>query len=163
MMSRKETYNLLSSMTDKGYTKIGVIFKSHGVLDILLIHKDWKTFNLPKFVAQVIRDTPQKLRDQYIISYEVPTRDMYDNERTEGAPKHRILVDLGPYPVKSLWARKGIFYYSTLQIYKGPTKVGAVTKKLDFLSYHLIKRFHGIKGLNEMAMKTTMKAVLGHK
>jgi hypothetical protein len=148
-------------MTDKGYTKIGVIFKSHGVLDILLIHKDWNTFNLPKQVRQAFKDIPEKIRKEYIFTVEVPTRDIYDNERTKDAPKHKILVDLDPYPVKSLWTRHGLFYYATVQIFRGQRSVGNVTKKLDFLSYHLIKRFHGVKVLNHMAMKTAIDNIFG--
>jgi hypothetical protein len=152
MMSRKETKELLSSMVDKGYTKIGVIFKSHGVLDILLIHKDWATYDFQKQFAKAVGDLPKKIKQQYMFSLEIPTREMYDNERTENSPNHKILVDLGPYPDKSLWVRKGFFYYGKVTIHRGVYK-WEVTKRLGFFSYHLIRRIHGLKGLNEMLIK----------
>lgn len=160
-MSRKETRNLLASMESKGYTKIGVIFKSHRVLDVLLIHKDWKEFDLLAQYRQVMDDIPQKLKVEYMIGLDIPTREMYDNERTEDSPKHTILVDLGPYSEKNLWERKGLFYYATLKWYKNNILICTTTKKLGFISYHLIKKIHGIKGLNEMARKSSLPFRIG--
>lgn len=153
MISRKETKELLSSMADKGYTKIGVIFTGHRTLDILLIHKDWKSYAFQKHFRQAYDDIPAKIHENYMFSLEVPTREMYDKDRTEDAPKHKILVDFGPYLQRSYWKRKGLFYYATLQFFRGQQSIGVLTKKLDFVSYHLIKVFHGTKGLNEMALK----------
>lgn len=153
MMSRKETRDLLTSMSDKGYAKIGVIFKGYKELDILLIHKDWKTFDFHKHFIQAMTDIPEKLKKQYLLSLEVPTLEMYGNDRTEDAPKHQILVDLGPYPQRSFWQRKGFFYYAKINYYSGGELLGTITKKLDFVSYHLIRKIHGVKGLNDMAMR----------
>lgn len=49
------------------------------------------------------------------------------------------------------WRRKGIFYRVDWYLYRGGTLVGTYSKKLDFLSYHMIKFFHGNKKLISMA------------
>jgi len=50
-----------------------------------------------------------------------------------------------------LWKRKGLFYYAELSCYRGPY-TWVVTKKLDFVSCHLIKWWHGERKLTDMAM-----------
>jgi len=46
------------------------------------------------------------------------------------------------------WVRKGLTYEVTLAYANGLT----VTKRLDFLAYHLIKWIHGEQKLIEIAM-----------
>lgn len=56
---------------------------------------------------------------------------------------------------RSVWKRKYLFYYTTLYISRGHFH-WTIVKKLDFVSYHVIKWIHGVKGLNEMANKSTI-------
>lgn len=50
------------------------------------------------------------------------------------------------------WKRRGLIYYASIHIcdHNGRHN-GTITKKLDFISYHLIKILHGKKKLREMA------------
>lgn len=50
------------------------------------------------------------------------------------------------------WTRKGWFYYAYLAWERGPYR-GTVERKLDFISYHGIRFFHGDEGLKRIAMK----------
>lgn len=60
----------------------------------------------------------------------------------------------------NLWKRKGFFYYAKLNVYGGNGSLkGTVTKKLDFVSYHLIKLVHGQEKLNQMAMTSIFKDI----
>ena len=53
------------------------------------------------------------------------------------------------------WKREGLFYVVRLQTsvltLKGNRRTLNVTKKLDFVSYHLIKWYHGEKKIIDMA------------
>jgi hypothetical protein len=51
------------------------------------------------------------------------------------------------------WQRRGWFYYATLTVIRGGYTWN-VTKKLDFISYNVIKWIHGEEKLSDMAMKT---------
>lgn len=61
------------------------------------------------------------------------------------------------------WHRKGLFYYTFLHVYGNGILKGIVTKKLDFVSYHLIKWWHGQKKLDLMAMDSYFKDKLENK
>lgn len=50
----------------------------------------------------------------------------------------------------SIWNRKGLFYYAYLA-WKAGSRTGVVEKKLDFVSYHLIRLIHGEERLEQMA------------
>ena len=50
------------------------------------------------------------------------------------------IVTNGQIKVTNLWKREGLFYYSIVQVFNGNLKlIGTVTRRLDFVSYHLIK------------------------
>lgn len=57
--------------------------------------------------------------------------------------------------MKNPWVREGLFYVATLQFCRPSGdkfhKVGTITRKLDFISYHLIKKIHGEQKLIDMA------------
>lgn len=52
------------------------------------------------------------------------------------------------------WKRKGFFYYAMLQAQKRGRLI-TITRKLDFISYHLIRLIHGDDKLIDMALKNT--------
>lgn len=51
--------------------------------------------------------------------------------------------------MKNPWTRKFFFYTAIVVIDLGD-KTLTITRSLDFFSYHLIKRFHGIDRIIEM-------------
>ena len=61
------------------------------------------------------------------------------------------------------WKRKGLFYYATLNVYTNNALRGTVTKKLDFVSYHLIRLIHEQEKLENIALSSYFKDVFGGK
>lgn len=58
------------------------------------------------------------------------------------------------------WKRKGIFYIATVVVEKieGDRLLTlTITRKLDFIAYHLIKKFHGEKKLIEMGTSEKLR------
>ena len=59
--------------------------------------------------------------------------------------------------VETSWKRKGFFYEAILKWSSPHPKdktillISTITRRLDFISYHLIKRIHGEEGLKQMA------------
>ena len=54
--------------------------------------------------------------------------------------------------IVEFWKREGFYYVSRIYVNDQWSR-GTITKKLDFVSYHLIRLIHGEKGLREMACK----------
>lgn len=64
---------------------------------------------------------------------------------------------MGTAPTRNLWTRKGIFYYARVNIYNRARQYeGTIVKRLDFISYHLIRKIHGMERLNKMAMTISL-------
>lgn len=60
------------------------------------------------------------------------------------------------------WKRKGLFYYATYDFYTGGgIFVCKSKKKLDIVSYHVIKWWHGEEKLRSMALNTAFKDIFG--
>lgn len=55
-----------------------------------------------------------------------------------------------------MWHREGLFYVARLNWIRGSYK-GTVEKRLDFISYHLIRYFHGEQKLRDMALNSVLK------
>lgn len=49
-----------------------------------------------------------------------------------------------------LWERKGIYYYAYIYINER-SRQGTIVKKLDCISYHIIRLIHGDERLMDMA------------
>lgn len=49
------------------------------------------------------------------------------------------------------WYRDGLFYKTNVHVYRHGRLYGKITRKLDPISYHLIKLIHGDRKLREMA------------
>lgn len=52
---------------------------------------------------------------------------------------------------RNLWSRRGIFYYARMNVYSRHVYQGTITKRLDFMSYHMILWMYGEEYLNRMA------------
>lgn len=52
----------------------------------------------------------------------------------------------------NLWERRGCFYHAELDLWVEGKVMGTMIKKLDFVSYHLIKLIHGESKLRDMAL-----------
>jgi len=48
------------------------------------------------------------------------------------------------------WNRRGIFYIANVRVFRNHQYVGTITKRLDFITYHLIKYFNGEERLIQM-------------
>ena len=65
----------------------------------------------------------------------------------------RLFGDLWGQSMNNPWKRKGLFYKADFRIYRNGRIIGDYTKRLDFISYHVIKWIHGEKKLIDMAYK----------
>lgn len=62
------------------------------------------------------------------------------------------------------WKRKGLFYYANLELFSGfGMHLGTVTKRLDFVSFHVIKWIHGDRKLLDMALNSIFKDMFEEK
>lgn len=52
--------------------------------------------------------------------------------------------------IVKLWERKGFYYYAYIYI-NDRYHQGTIVKKLDYISYHLIRLIHGEERLMDMA------------
>lgn len=60
--------------------------------------------------------------------------------------------------VRNLWTRKWFFYYARVNVYyRNHQYAGTIIKKLDPVSYHLIRWIHGEEELKRMALTTRLK------
>lgn len=66
-------------------------------------------------------------------------------------------MGLNDEKIRNLWTRKGIFYYARVNVYRNHQYAGTIVKKLDFVSYHLIRWYHGEKELARMARTTSLR------
>lgn len=55
------------------------------------------------------------------------------------------------------WKRKGLFYHTSISVYRTNGYIFTSSKKLDLISYHLIKLIHGQEKLDNMAMDSILK------
>jgi len=55
------------------------------------------------------------------------------------------------------WKRKGIFYYINVNVYSSSGKNLIFTKRIDFVSYQLIKLIHGKQRLDDIAIDSVFK------
>lgn len=58
-----------------------------------------------------------------------------------------------------MWNRKHLFYYARCNVYSRHIYQGTITKRLDFISYHMIKWWYGEQYLIRMATTIKIKAV----
>lgn len=59
---------------------------------------------------------------------------------------------------RNLWTRKGIFYYARVNVYNRAHQYeGTIVKRLGFISYHLIRWYHGEEKLRSMALTMRIK------
>jgi hypothetical protein len=60
--------------------------------------------------------------------------------------------------MRGRWTRVGFYYYAETDVYRTrpgfKIKIGSLSKRLHFVSYHLIKLFHGQAYLDKMALNT---------
>lgn len=61
------------------------------------------------------------------------------------------------YKSEATWKRNWLVYTAEYEYQVNETHTGKVTRKLDFLAYHLIRYFHGDKKLHEMANEKPTK------
>lgn len=63
-----------------------------------------------------------------------------------------LLVDVADANEDGVWHRKGYFYVAQVN-YVTPQYKGTITRKLGFVTYHLIRRIHGDQVLRDMALR----------
>jgi hypothetical protein len=57
--------------------------------------------------------------------------------------------------MKQRWFREGLYYVAKTNVYRG-TEHWTVTKKLFFITYHLLRWIHGDAKLHEMAARVKL-------
>lgn len=93
----KEIREKLAKLKELGYIKVAFIIESKKplVLDILIIHGDWKDYSFTLQYEQAIKDIDNCLGGPGFHSLEIPTLEMYKNERHSEAPDHdHVVFDL---------------------------------------------------------------------
>ena len=77
-----------------GYVKVAFILENKKplVLDVLMIHSEWKDYSFTDQFEQASRDLEICLGERSLHSLEIPTLEMYQTERSEDAPDHDHLV-----------------------------------------------------------------------
>jgi len=60
------------------------------------------------------------------------------------------------------WERKGLFYYAIMKLYLPDNGTVIITKRLNFMAYHLIKFIHGEAKLSDMAITATFEEIPYH-
>lgn len=90
----REVSEKLQKLKDLGYVKVAFIVenKSPLVLDILMIHSSWTEYSFTRQFEQASRDLEACLGERCLFSLEIPTLEMYQQERHEDAPDHDHLV-----------------------------------------------------------------------
>lgn len=63
-----------------------------------------------------------------------------------------LLVDVADANEDGVWHRQGYHYVAQANYIRGQYK-GTITRKLGFVSYHLIRRIHGDETLRQMALR----------
>lgn len=63
-----------------------------------------------------------------------------------------LMLDIADANEDGVWHRKGYFYVAQANYIRGQYK-GTITRKLGFVTYHLIRRIHGDQVLRDMALR----------
>jgi hypothetical protein len=80
----------VTEMKLKGYIMIGVQDSTNGMDDfrftLVLVHKDWTTYNFQKQFDQAWKDIPEILTNDPGLFLEIPTREMFEKRYAKKNP-----------------------------------------------------------------------------